>query len=82
MEIEEGKLNFPKPRVIPGHDTEVSLPYVFLADEGFALKPHLLRPYSRRKEAYDVKEVVFNYRLSRTRRIIEKSFGILEGLEY
>ena len=58
-QVEEGKLNFPIPRVIPDYDTEVPLPYVFLADEGFALKPHMLRPYSRRKEAYDVKEVVY-----------------------
>ena len=69
--IEEGKLNFSKPRLIPDYDTELPLPYVFLADEGFALKPRMLRPYFRRKETYDVKEVVFNYILSRARRIVE-----------
>ena len=43
---EEGKLNFPKPRVIPNYDTEVPLPNVFLADEELAPKPQMLRPYS------------------------------------
>ena len=50
--------------MIPDYDTDVPCPYVFLAEEGFTLKPHMLGPYSQRKETYDVKEGVFNYRLS------------------
>ena len=76
---EEGKLNFPKPRVIPNYDTEVPLSNVFLADEELAPKPQMLRPYSQRTETYHVEEVVFNYRPSRTRRIKESSFGFLSA---
>jgi len=46
-----------------------------MGDEDFPLKMYLLRPYNR-KDSGDA-ECVFNYRLSRARRIIENSFGIL-----
>lgn len=49
--------------------------YVFVGDEAFPLKMYLLRPYNR-KDLQDA-ERIFNYRLSRTRRVIENTFGIL-----
>lgn len=50
------------------------VPYVVVADDAFALKPYIMKPYSFRQMA--IPQRVFNYRLSRARRIIENVFGI------
>lgn len=49
--------------------------YVFIGDEVFFLRENFLKLFSQ-KELYRAKRI-FNYRLSRTRRIIENNFGIL-----
>lgn len=84
--LEEGLLNIPPDKALTGISlsvyllnilgtSEPSLPYVIIGDEGFPLKKYLLRPYPGR---YLSKEKsIFYYRLSRARRIIENSFGIL-----
>ncbi|XP_065672007.1 uncharacterized protein LOC136089845 [Hydra vulgaris] len=71
--IDNNLLNFPYPSCISGYSKSITFPYTFLADEAFALKPHMMRPYPRRTNL----EIVFNYRLSRGRRVIENSFGVL-----
>ena len=49
---------------------------VDIGDTGsFPLKENIMKPYSR--EVLNIKERIFNYRLSRGRRIIENTFGIL-----
>lgn len=73
VSILENKLNFPHPEKI--WDSEKVYPYVFVGDEAFPLKINLMKPYSR--DALGIKERIFNYRLSRCRRIIENTFGIL-----
>jgi len=55
---------------------EKELPYVLVADEAYSLAPYLMRPYPRRSHL-DLRKKVYNYRLSRARRIIENAFGIL-----
>ena len=70
--IENQKLNLPPPEVI--HGTQKVFPFVFVADEAFSLKPHILKPYPC--HSLDEHKGVFNYRLSRTRRVIENTFGI------
>lgn len=45
-----------------------------LADDAFLLKPYLMKPYAFRK--LDIAQRVFNYRLSRARRISENAFGL------
>lgn len=53
------------------------IPYegFLVGDDAFPLKPYLLKPFSGNNLSYE--EKVFNYRLSRARRIVENGFGIL-----
>jgi hypothetical protein len=46
-----------------------------VGDDAFPLKTYLLKPYSHRSLTYEQK--IFNYRLSRARRIVDNVFGIL-----
>lgn len=48
---------------------------VFVGDDAFPLRTYLLKPYS--KKSLTLEERVFNYRLSRARRLSENVFGIL-----
>ena len=58
--------NLPIPEVIL--ETSQAFPYVFVGDDAFPLRANLLKPYPR--EALHRKERIYNYRLSRARRII------------
>ena len=48
---------------------------VIIGDDAFPLRNTLLKPYS--KVNLTLKEKIFNYRLSRARRVYENAFGIL-----
>jgi len=75
--IEADEINFPFPKEIPG--TDVILPFTFVADEAFPLGIHMMRPYARSYRTFGNAERIFNYRLSRARRVIENAFGIMSS---
>lgn len=53
-----------------------TLPYILVGDEAFGTSNYLMTPY-RRRCALNQKQKVFNYHLSRSRRVVESAFGIL-----
>lgn len=73
--LENEKLNIPEDCALPG--TNNVAPYVILGDEAFPLKRYLMRPYPGAQSIEDVEKRIFNYRLSRARRLVECAFGIL-----
>ena len=56
-------------------NSDVMLPYMFVGDDAYPLRPDLMKPYPFRQMDYGQR--VFNYRLSRARRVVENGFGIL-----
>lgn len=76
--LENGDLNLPRPKTLPG--TDIISPHVIVGDAAFVLKPYLMAPYNNKnKRTLSVSEEIFNYRHSRCRRIIECAFGILKS---
>jgi len=73
--LESNKLNIPGPRVLPSDAEGLSMPFVLVGDEAFVLSEHVLRPYPNKKLTFLKR--IYNYRLSRARRIVECTFGIL-----
>ena len=72
--FEDGSMSLPQPEHLPGCGLP-QLPFYLVGDEIFALKPWLLQPYPGKNIKEE--ESIFNYRLSRARRVIENCFGIL-----
>ncbi|XP_063602199.1 uncharacterized protein LOC134778223 [Penaeus indicus] len=73
--LENKSAHVPKCEALPGRTEPV--PYILVGDDAFAMSTYLLKPYPGC--ALDIPKRVFNYRLSRARRIIENVFGIMSS---
>lgn len=71
--IETNSLNIPEDKPLPGRVRPV--PHVIVADAAFSNQYHIMKPYPYRGLTKEQK--IFNYRVSRARRIVENVFGIL-----
>ncbi|XP_065316082.1 uncharacterized protein LOC135924878 [Gordionus sp. m RMFG-2023] len=70
--IERNELPIPPPKLLP--NSNILVPHVILGEGGYPLKRYLMKPYIRNN---DDNNKIFNYRLSRARRVVECSFGVL-----
>ena len=77
--IIKDKLNIPPDERLPGAaPNSRKVPFFFISDDALAIAPYLQKPYSRRQQQpLTVSQRVFNYRISRARRVVEAAFGIL-----
>lgn len=73
--LEENKLALPSPKPIVENGRPVS--YMIVADDAFPLKEYLQKPYSQL--GLTKQRRIYNYRLSRARRIVENAYGILSN---
>lgn len=72
--MEEGRLVIIPPSApIAGED--VNLSYFLVGDAAFSLRTWLMKPYPNRALSHE--KLVYNYWISRARRIVENAFGIL-----
>lgn len=75
--MEARTVDIPNPEVLKG--TCNRLRFTLVGDEAFPLKQYLMRSYPKSQlngESGKMRRI-FNYRLSRARRVIENTFGIL-----
>lgn len=73
--IQNNDVRLPTPDSLP--DMQNVCPYVLVADDAFPLMENIMKPFAHR--GLDRKERIFNYRLSRARRISENAFGIMSA---
>jgi len=72
--MDDNSIGFPDAEELP-NDVGDKVPYFLVGDDAFALRENMMKPFSRR--GLNMDERIFNYRLSRCRRIVENAFGIL-----
>ena len=67
--------NLPPGEPLPGDSEGENVEYFMVGDDAFGLKHWMMKPYPSR--GLTRAERIFNYRLSRARRVVENAFGIL-----
>ncbi|CAH1983683.1 unnamed protein product [Acanthoscelides obtectus] len=73
--LENNTLNIPGPKPLPGTTTPVE--HVIVGDGAFGISNKIMKPYARTNMTH--KKKIFNYRLSRSRRYIGSTFGIMSN---
>ena len=73
--LKKKKLGIPTSKQLPNDIKETWVPHGLLGDEAFPLHCDLMRPFAR--NALTNERCIFNYRLSRARKVVEIPFGIL-----
>lgn len=72
--LDENRLHIPGAENV--NNSNAKLPYVIVADDAFPLRTDMLKPF-RQSQLTTVERKIYNYRLSRARRIVENCFGIM-----
>jgi hypothetical protein len=71
--LENGTIGLPEPDNLPNDDQPV--PYFLVGDDAFGLQTWMMKPLPHRNMT--IEDRIFNYRLSRARRVVENAFGLL-----
>lgn len=71
--MDSGVLNCPPPE--PLANSDLKMPYMFVGNETYPLRPDLMKPYP--SKPIDRSQQILNYRLSRAQRVADNAFGIL-----
>ena len=69
----DGTAGLPGPQPLAKDDSQV--PHFFIGDDAFGLRSWMMKPHPSRGLSKEKR--IFNYRLSRARRVVENAFGIL-----
>lgn len=73
--IDDGSINFPTAKPLPGADGKEPIPYFLVGDEAFSLKTWTMKPLPTQNMSH--KQRVYNYIISRARRVVENAFGLI-----
>ena len=71
--LQNGTLNLPPSATLEGITNKTC--YHIVGDDAFPLSKNIMKPYPHRN--LDKPKRIFNYRLSRARRVVENAFGML-----
>lgn len=71
--LQSQEIALPPDSQLPNSD--ILVPHVFIADDAFPLKPWLMKPFPHQSQS--ISQHIFSYRLSRARRVVENTLGIM-----